>query len=154
MYRLLLPAVLLVVPVVITGQASPSATETARTLQQKYDQVKDFTADFTHTYEGGVLKKKTTERGNVQVKKPGKMRWEYTSPEKKAIVSNVPSDDEATTAVLFLAGKGNLLRDFNVVFAEAPTPGTVALRLNPKSKQRDYDWLVITVDRTSMQIRG
>ena len=172
MTRLLLPAFLLLVPVITSGQASPSATDTARALQQKYDQVKDFTADFTHTYEGGVLKKKTTERGNVQVKKPGKMRWEYTSPEKKtfvsdsrviysyvpadkqAIVSNVPSDDEATTAVLFLAGKGNLLRDFNVVFAEAPTPGTVALRLNPKSKQRDYDWLVITVDRTSMQIRG
>jgi outer membrane lipoprotein carrier protein len=172
MTRLLLPAFLLLVPVVITGQASPSATDTARALQQKYDQVRDFTADFTHTYEGGVLKKKTTERGSVQVKKPGRMRWEYTQPEKKTFVSDgrriysyvpadkqviqsaVPPDDQATTAVLFLAGKGNLLRDFNVVFADAPAPGTVALRLNPKSKQRDYDWLVLTVDRASMQIRG
>jgi outer membrane lipoprotein carrier protein len=172
MTRLLLPAFLLLVPIVSAGQASPSATETARALQQKYDLVKDFTADFTHTYEGGVLKKKTTERGSVQVKKPGRMRWEYTQPEKKTFVSDgrriysyvpadkqviqsaVPSDDEATTAVLFLAGKGNLLRDFDVVFADAPAPGTVALRLNPKKKQRDYDWLVITVDRASMQIRG
>jgi outer membrane lipoprotein carrier protein len=172
MTRLLLPAFLLLVPVVTIGQASPSATETARALQQKYDQVKDFTADFTHTYEGGVLKKKTTERGTVQVKKPGRMRWEYMQPEKKTFVSDgrriysyvpadkqviqsaVPSDDDATTAVLFLAGKGNLLRDFDAVFADAPAPGTVALRLNPKKKQRDYDWLVLTVDRASMQIRG
>ena len=57
-------------------------------MQQKYDRVKDFTADFTHTYEGGVLKKKSTERGTVQIKKPGRMRWEYTAPEKKTFVSD------------------------------------------------------------------
>ena len=173
MTRLLLPAFLLcLAPVLASGQASPSATETARALQQKYDQVKDFTADFSHTYEGGVLKKKATESGTVQVKKPGRMRWEYLRPEKKTFVSDgrriysyvpadkqviqsaVPADDEATTAVLFLAGRGNLLRDFDVVFTDAPSADTVALRLNPKKKQRDYDWLVVTVDRKSMQIRG
>jgi outer membrane lipoprotein carrier protein len=153
-------------------QARPAAADTARALQQKYDQVKDFTADFTHTYEGGVLNKKSTERGTVQIKKPGRMRWEYTSPEKKtfvsdgrkiysyipadkqAIVSDVPSDDEATTAVLFLAGKGNLTRDFNVSYADAAAGDTWALRLDPKQKQRDYDWLIIVVDRASLQIRG
>src|SRR5215218_9707856 len=122
MTRLMVPVLLALLPVVATGQAPPSATDTARALQQKYDQVKDFTADFTHTYEGGVLKKKTTERGTVQIKKPGRMRWEYAAPEKKTFISDgrriysyvpadkqviespVPSDDEATTAVLFLAG--------------------------------------------------
>jgi outer membrane lipoprotein carrier protein len=171
MTRLFLPVWLLIMPALSAGQA-PTAVDTARALQQKYDRVKDFTADFSHTYEGGVLKRKTTEQGTVAVKKPGMMRWEYRVPEKKtfvsdghtiysyipadkqAIVSDAPREDEATTAVLFLAGKGNLLRDFDVTFADAPAADRVALRLNPRQKQRDYDWLVITVDRASMQIRA
>lgn len=153
-------------------QAKPSAADTARALQQKYDRVTDFTADFTHVYEGGVLKKKASEGGTVQIKKPGKMRWDYTTPEKKefvsdghkiysyipadkqVIVSTMPSDDEATTAVLFLAGKGNLTRDFNVSYANSPSPDAIALRLDPRRKQHDYDWLILVVDRGTLQIRG
>jgi outer membrane lipoprotein carrier protein len=172
MTRLLPLALLLLLPAVAGGQARPAASDTARALQQKYDRVKDFTADFTHTYEGGVLKKKSIERGVVQIKKPGRMRWEYAAPEKKlfvsdgrtiysyipadkqAIVTKMPDDDEAATAVLFLAGKGDLVRDFDVAYADAPDPATIALRLNPRKKQRDYDWLIVTVDRTTLQLRG
>jgi outer membrane lipoprotein carrier protein len=154
------------------AQPRPAASETARALQQKYDRVKDFTADFTHAYEGGVLKKRAFERGTVEIKKPGMMRWDYTAPERKAfvsdghkvysyvpadkqvVVSSVPSDDEATTAVLFLTGKGNLTRDFDVSYADGAAPDTWALRLDPRRKQRDYDWLVLVVDRATLQIRG
>jgi outer membrane lipoprotein carrier protein len=154
-------------------QTRPPAAETARTLQQKYDRVKDFTADFTHTYEGGVLRKKSTERGTVQIKKPGRMRWDYTSPDKKlfvsdgrkvysyipadkqVIVNDIPADDEATTAVLFLAGKGDLTRDFAVSYAPgADDADSYALKLDPKQKQHDYDWLILVVDRKTMQIRS
>jgi outer membrane lipoprotein carrier protein len=172
MIRLLLPVILALVPAVAVAQPRPAAVDTARALQEKYDRVKDFTADFTHTYEGGVLKRKSVERGTVQIKKPGRMRWEYTAPEKKTfvsdgvkiysyvpadkqvIVSDVPPSDEATTAVLFLAGKGNLVRDFDVTYADTAIPGAVALRLNPRQKQRDYDWLIVVVDAASLQIRA
>ncbi len=172
MTRLLLPLTLVFVSAAAAAQSRASATDTARALQEKYDRVKDFTADFTHTYEGGVLKRKSTERGTVQIKKPGRMRWEYTSPEKKTfvsdgsqiyshvpadkqvIVSSMPSTDEATTAVLFLAGKGNLLRDFAVSYTESAIAGATALRLDPKQKQRDYDWLIVTVDPATLQIRA
>jgi outer membrane lipoprotein carrier protein len=170
----LLPLILLLLVPAQTGtRARPPAVETARAIQSKYDRVKDFTADFTHTYEGGVLKKKATERGTVQIKKPGKMRWNYTAPDKKLFVSDgrqiysyipadkqvirseMPADDEATTAVLFLAGKGNLARDFTVSYATSgETPDTWALKLEPRLKQRDYDWLVLVVDRTTLQIRS
>jgi len=153
-------------------QAKPPAVEVARALQQKYDRGTDFTADFTHVYEGGVLKKKASERGTVQIKKPGKMRWDYTAPEKKefvsdahkiysyipadkqVIISSVPSDDQATTAVLFLAGKGNLTRDFSVSYADSPSNDVTALRLDPRQKQSDYDWLILVVDKATLQIRG
>jgi outer membrane lipoprotein carrier protein len=150
---------------------SPSAQELARSIQERYDRVRDFSADFTHTYEGGILKKTTTEKGTLQVKKPGRMRWEYTYPEHKlfvsdglkiysyvpadrqVIVSSMPTEDQATTAILFLVGKGDLARDFTASFAEGGTPDVWMLKLVPKQRQKDYDWLVLGVDRQSLQIR-
>jgi outer membrane lipoprotein carrier protein len=158
----------------VTGQAQtlPPAQEVAAALQKKYDAIRDFTADFVHESQGGLLRKKQVERGVVQVKKPGKMRWDYKSPEQKlflsdghriylhvpadnqVIISPVPEQDQATTAVLFLVGKGNLTRDFNVSYVEGGGPDTYALRLQPKLPERDYDWLQLVVDRRTLQIRS
>jgi len=153
-------------------QTQPPAPEVAVALQKKYDAVKDFTADFVHESEGGLLRKKQVERGVVQVKKPGKMRWDYRSPEEKlflsdgrriylhvpadnqVIISPVPEQDQATTAVLFLVGKGNLTRDFNVSYVEGGGADSYALRLVPKLPERDYDWLQLVVDRRTLQIRS
>jgi outer membrane lipoprotein carrier protein len=160
---------------VATASADDNAVDLAQALQRKYDTVRDFSADFVHTYQGGVLHKKVTERGQVLVKKPGKMRWDYTSPEKKLFVSDgvkiysyfpedrqvivgtVPKDDRATTPVLFLAGKGNITRDFTPSIGEVPSgspPGSVALKLVPKTAQPDYDWLLLVVDRQSLTLRA
>ena len=166
---------LLTIAVVGAAAAPPTASELAATLQRKYDGVKDFAADFVHAYEGGVLRKQITERGKLQVKKPGKMRWEYTAPEEKlfvsdgvkmysyikqdkqVIVSDVPAADQATTPTLFLAGKGSLTRDFTPSLVDAPAgspPGSQGLKLVPKTRQREYDWLTLVVDPVSLAIRG
>ena len=155
--------------------ADSTASELASALQRKYDGIKDFSADFTHAYEGGVLHKQITERGHLLVKKPGKMRWDYAAPEQKqfvsdgvkmysfvpqdkqVIVASVPAEDEATTPILFLAGKGNLTRDFTASLADAPAgmpAGSRALKLVPRTHQGDYDWLVLVVDPGSLAIRG
>ena len=156
--------------------AEPTAQELAQALQKRIDGIRDFTADFVHTYEGGVLRKQVVERGRLQVKKPGKMRWEYTVPEaktfvsdgmkmysyipadKQVVVSPIPPDDEASTPTLFLAGKGSLTRDFTASMA-APPPGTPvgstrALKLVPKVRQQDYDEMVLVVDRETLAFRG
>jgi len=168
-------ALLLTLAVVGAAAAPPTPAELAATLQKKYDGVKDFSADFVHAYEGGVLRKQITERGKLQVKKPGKMRWEYTAPEEKlfvsdgvkmysyikqdkqVIVSDIPAADQATTPTLFLAGKGSLPRDFIPSFVDAPAgspPGSQGLKLVPKARQREYDWLTLVVDPVSLGIRG
>jgi outer membrane lipoprotein carrier protein len=155
--------------------AAPSAAELAQALQRKYDGIRDFSADFVHTYRGGVLRKQLAEKGRLLVKKPGKMRWRYTAPEEKlfvsdgrkiysyipqdkqVIVSTVPSDDTASAPALFLAGKGNLVRDFTSSFGEAPSgspAGTAALKLVPRTPQPDYDWLVLLVDSSTLGLRG
>ncbi len=66
----------------------PPAEDLARALQQRYDGIRDFSADFVHTYQGGVLRRKATEKGKVLIKKPGKMRWTYEAPEDKLFVSD------------------------------------------------------------------
>jgi outer membrane lipoprotein carrier protein len=158
----------------VQGASAPApAVELARSLQKKYDQVRDFSADFEHVYEGGVLKRKAIERGTVLVKKPGMMRWTYTSPEKKefvsdgrmiysyvpedrqVIVSAVPRADEASSPALFLAGKGDILRDYRPAIEALPglQASEVALKLVPGTPQPDYDWLVLVLDRASLQIR-
>ena len=158
------------------GRAADStAPELAAALQRKYDGIKDFSTDFSHAYEGGVLHKRITERGHLLVKKPGKMRWDYSAPEtkqfvsdglkmysyipqdKQVIVAAVPPDEDAPTPTLFLAGKGNLTRDFTPSLVDAPAgmpAGSRALKLVPKAKQRDYDWLTLVVDRGSLALRG
>ena len=155
--------------------AETSAPELAVALQRKYDGIRDFSADFTHAYEGGVLRKKITERGRLLVKKPGKMRWDYSEPEtkqfvsdglkmysyipqdKQVIVAPVPPDEDAPTPAMFLAGKGNLTRDFTPSLVDAPATaaaGSLALKLIPKARQRDYDWLELVVDPGTLSIRG
>lgn len=152
-----------------------SPADLARALQQKYATVRDFSADFTHTYTGGVLRKQITEKGRVLIKKPGKMRWDYTVPEvkqfisdgtklysyipadKQVIVGTVPQDDTVSTPALFLSGKGDLTRDFTASAGTLPPAlpaGTLALKLVPRTPQPDYDWLVLFVDPATLALRG
>ena len=179
--RMRIPPVLIAFALAVTGApvlaaaqapALPPAQDIAAALQKKYDGIHDFTADFAHESEGGLLRKKQIESGVVQVKKPGKMRWDYKKPEPKlflsdghriylyvpadnqVIISAVPDEDQATTAVLFLVGKGNLTRDFTVSYVDGAAPDTYALRLEPRLPERDYDWLQLVVDRRTLQLRS
>ena len=157
---------------VLTAQQQ-SAEALAQALQQRYDKVDDFRASFVQTTKGGVLRiQSKAGEGTVAVKKPGKMRWDYSKPEKQLIVSDgvrvynydpatreldvaqVPTDDQAPTATLFLSGKGNILRDFKVSKVDSPVKGTLALRLDPRKAQTDYTYLVVAFDPSSYQIRG
>ena len=168
-------AVAVSVAIATLHAADPTAPELAQALQRKYDSIKDFSADFVHAYAGGVLRKQITERGHLLIKKPGKMRWEYKSPEEKlfvsdgvkmysyvpqdkqVIVSTVPPGDRAATPMLFLAGRGNLTRDFTPSLVDAPSgtaAGLRALKLVPKTAQQDFDWLTLVVDPASLAIRG
>ena len=173
MARLFIALILLTLGSISAGaQGRPPADELARTLQQRYAKIRDFSADFVHSYRGGALRTQVTEKGEVAVKKPGMMRWVYTAPEKKTfvsdgvkiysyipqdrqvIVSSVPKGDEATTAVMFLAGKGDVARDFTPSYAEGGPAGSWALKLVPRKAERDYDTLVLALDPATLQIRA
>jgi outer membrane lipoprotein carrier protein len=100
------------------------------------------------------------------------MRWVYTSPDRKefisdgvklysyipqdrqVMVSTVPADDNGSTPALFLAGKGDISRDFTATSASSGSPGTLALKLTPRRPEADYDYLVVAVDARTLQIRA
>lgn len=149
----------------------PTADALARSLQQRYQGISDFTADFSQSYRGGVLRTRTVEQGTVSVKKPGRMRWVYTKPEKKEFVSDghrlylyVPQDrqvivrdisgEDASTSSLFLAGKGDIARDFTAAYGDSPVAGALGLKLTPRRHQPDYEYLIVALDPATLQIRG
>ena len=68
--------------------------------------------------------------------------------------SAVPPDGGATTSALFLAGKGDIVRDFIPAFADSPIPGTLALELKPRRNDPDFEYLVVIIDPATLQIRG
>ena len=152
--------------------ARPPIAELIAALQAKYDSVRNFSAAFEQTYSGGVLRTTLVERGTVLIKKPGKMRWHYTSPEEKLFVSDgvslysyipvdrqvivgtVPPGDSVSTPALFLAGRGDLSRDFVAAYDDSldPPPRTWAVELTPTRQDVDYTRLTLVVDRTSLSV--
>jgi outer membrane lipoprotein carrier protein len=172
MVRTFLVALGLCISLLASTQEAQSPEALARSLQKRYQGIRDFSADFTQTYRGGVLRTQSREEGKVAIKKPGRMRWTYVKPEKKefvsdgvkvysyipldqqVIVSCVPPDDEATTPALFLAGKGEIVRDFTPASGEAAVPGTVAVKLTPRRTDPEYEFLLVSVDPRTLQIRA
>jgi outer membrane lipoprotein carrier protein len=172
MMRIFLVAVGLSLSTLASAQESQAPDALARALQKRYQGIRDFSADFVQTYRGGVLRTQSREEGRVLIKKPGRMRWTYVKPEKKefvsdgvkvysyvpldqqVIVSSVPPDNEATTPALFLAGKGDIVRDFTPTKAEASVSGTVAVKLTPRRTDPEFEYLLVSMDPKTLQIRA
>ncbi len=109
-------------------------------IQKKYEQINNFQALFTQESEVKALNKTQLAEGEVWFKKPGKMRWNYNSPNKDQIVSDgktlwfydedeeqvieTPlgqvSETQSTTTLL--SGLGNIKKIFDASFAE---PGDI-----------------------------
>ncbi|MCC7242063.1 MAG: outer membrane lipoprotein chaperone LolA [Acidobacteria bacterium] len=163
---------LVALPAVAPAQLSDAAALATR-VQARYAIIKDFEGRFVQTYEGGILRTRTTESGTLTVKQPGRFRFVYTKPERKefvsdgvriysylvadkqVIVSPAPGPGEGTTPALFLAGRADIGSDFTASFAPLPgaADGLVTLKLVPRSPDPDYEWFGIGVDANSLQIR-
>ncbi len=161
-------------PVMAVAQPDArTAAEVQAALEARNALVMDFTADFVQTYEGGMLRSRLVERGSVKVKRPGLMRWDYIDPEPKlyladgeqfysyleldaqVMVGAMPSLEEATTAMQFLAGAGSIVDDFTAAFdvVDNQPADTIALRLDPIRSERDFEFLVVVVDQRTLAIR-
>ena len=171
MKSLFVTAIALLAAASLTAQSDPVAL--AAKVQQRYNGIRDFAGDFVQTYEGGVLRTKTTERGTMAIKRPGRIRFVYTKPERKefvsdgvrlythivadkqVIVSPAPSADDGDVPAMFMAGKSDLARDYTPTFTALPgaAPGLLTLRLVPKRADSEFESLGIGVDPKTLQIQ-
>ena len=143
----------------------------ATKVQKTYETVKDLSADFEQvTRFKGAEKTGPKSTGTIEVKKPGKMRWEFATPEKKSMVSDgktlwmydgeenqvvVNEFMQQTTSVTglnFLEGLGDLKASFDVTMAAAPADATakdaVFLSLAPKdAADVQFTNILLAVDR-------
>lgn len=155
------------------AQGTPSASDLAARIQAHYDTVHDFKAGFSQTYTSGALGQKTTERGDVKVKKPNRMDWTYAAPAKKRFIADgvrifdyepnpgdpsctvtpIPTGDQIAQGILFLAGRGNLVKDFTGTAPATQPANAWQLDLVPKVPQDDFTALTVVVDRQTLALQ-
>ena len=152
---------------------TPSANELAKSLQQRYATIKDFRADFTHQVQGAVLRTlRTTEHGEIKVKKPGRVWMTYAAPQKKDFVADgtyvytyvaadrsgtkgpMPTGDDISIAILFVAGRGDLVKDFRASMPATQPADVWHLTLTPVKRQEDFATMTLVVDRKTLVLRG
>ncbi len=162
--------VLFLGPAPVRGE-SPSLDDIVARVQQQYETNADFKAGFQQESTVKTLGKKQQAEGVVYFKKPGKMRWVFNRPikqeiisdgktlwtyrpeEKQVIVSRMTQAFESKTPSTFLAGLGNLKRDFRARFAQPPAPGkNYSLELTPVEAQGGLEKLFLIVDPKSFHI--
>lgn len=139
-------------------------------LQQKYEALESFSADFEQMFQGGGVQLR--ESGIVKMKKPGKMYWEYQQPTPKIFIADgkksyfyLPQDkqvivsdldlENASTPLLFLVGKGKIQEDFQVELEEVEKPlqaENLLVRLTPKRPQGGYSYLMLEIDPSTYLI--
>src|SRR6185437_14429206 len=107
------------------GAQTTTAHDVARALEGHYHHTQNMSAVFLETYKSGGAGIRA-ESGKVYFSQPGRMRWDYDSPEKKLFLVDgknvwyyVPADHTASrtsvkqssdwrTPLALLAGKVNL----------------------------------------------
>jgi outer membrane lipoprotein carrier protein len=164
----------------IVAVATPAAAvtplplaEVVARVQKNYDGAQSYKAKFEQSQLNATFGRTTKSSGDVNFKKPGRMRWDYALPEKKMFVSSgevlwlfEPEDKQAfrqelkqsqlPAALAFLMGKGKLADQFNIELApklEYGRPGDYRLSLKPKQPQSTYKAIYFIVDPSTFQVR-
>jgi outer membrane lipoprotein carrier protein len=146
-----------------------------KTIETRYNTVKTIEMDFEQTYIA-PNKARRTESGRLFLRKPGRMRWEYTKPDGKLFVSNgsdywyyspmarraekmkLKEAEDMQAPMAFLIGKLDFQRDFDryVVKQEGALVRITAQPRNPeKAPYREVSFLAAPDSRIEqLTVRG
>jgi outer membrane lipoprotein carrier protein len=174
-YTLDMRTMLIVAALAAVAQAQEKKPESAATVvarvQKYYDATKDLRAKFEQQIDS-ASRAPSKASGEVLLKKPGKMRWDYAKPEKKLMVSDgatlwvyEPEDEQAykqdlkgnalPAQVSFLLGEGKLDKEFDasITKLDGIAADDLALKMVPKVGTTAYRYLVFVVDGKSGQVK-
>lgn len=157
-------------PVVKPAPApAPTLEAAVAGVEGFYRKVTDFKANFTQEVRRAHLPRPLKKSGKVFFKAPGKMRWDYTQPERVYYVSDGDilwsyeqetqqcvkmrvAESELYDSLKFLFGQGDLKGSFDITAASAEA-GLVGLKLVPKKNQSNYKSLTLFADAKTFEIR-
>ncbi|MGB6973252.1 MAG: outer membrane lipoprotein carrier protein LolA [Terracidiphilus sp.] len=138
-----------------------TAHQLALRVDSHYNHLHSLRAGFTQSYQG--LGMSRTESGTLLLRKPGRMRWDYSSPAGKLFLldgkyawSYTPGDpevrrvavgnlDDLRTPLRFLLGHTQLEREVEHLRSAAASNGDYTLAGQPKGQQRSIRLLTLTV---------
>ena len=151
--------------------ALSSEQATVNAIQKSYESVLTFRATFEQRAFVKMVNRTEVAKGNVQIKKPGKMKWVYNSPDPQVLISNqknlwlyTPEDEQVTkmpvenvyssnTPALFLAGQGILTDAFDVVQVLTEKNGFTVV-FTPKEVESNLSRLILRANKNNYQITG
>ncbi|MEK6813317.1 MAG: outer membrane lipoprotein carrier protein LolA [Nitrospirota bacterium] len=151
----------------------PPLQQVVSRLETVYRETADFSAHFSQEtlLPGGTAAEKSS--GTVAIKKPSKMRWNFSAPisqeivldgthvwiyqpDQKQVVKRRQADAfPPGSATNFLAGIGRLREDFDPAFAlenRVNQHGNILLRLIPKQKDLTLTRVMLEVDPKSWAV--
>jgi outer membrane lipoprotein carrier protein len=140
---------------------APSAHELAQRVDRHYNQLHSLKAGFTESYDG--LGMQRTESGTLLLLKPGRMRWDYTSPPGKLFLLDgkyawfyVKGDpqvqrmeskqlDDLRSPLRFLLGHTELEKEMSSLTVAPAAAGRFTLSGQPKGQEKRVSRLTLTV---------
>jgi outer membrane lipoprotein carrier protein len=172
--RLPLLALLAVLLPAGAGAAAVSLDDAVRRIEATYGRVTDLRAVFEQAAFNRTLGRTIEARGTLYLKKPGKLRWEYSTPTPQEIVSdgtrlwvytrelrqvNVSAAPQALAgpAGSFLQGLGQVRAHFHARFLNPAQPtdadGLVVVDLTPKEPPALLARLILSLDPREWLVR-
>ena len=142
--------------------AQDSAKEMAARVDRHYNQLHSLKAGFTESYQGMGVKR--TESGTMLLLKPGRMKWDYTSPQGKIFlldgkfawfytrgdrqVQRIPAKelDDLRSPLRFLLGHTELEKEMNNLTVAAAPNGGFTLTGQPKGQEKRVTRVSLTVN--------
>ncbi|MGA3080104.1 MAG: outer membrane lipoprotein carrier protein LolA [Terracidiphilus sp.] len=144
------------------GQGSPpTAHELAQRVDRHYNQLRSLKAGFTESYEG--LGMRRAESGTLLLLKPGRMKWDYSSPAGKLFlldgkfawfysrgdsqVQRIPAKelDDLRSPLRFLLGHTELEKELNNLTLAPAAEGRFTLTGQPKGQEKRVNRIALTV---------
>ncbi|HEX3035587.1 MAG TPA: outer membrane lipoprotein chaperone LolA [Thermodesulfobacteriota bacterium] len=157
------------------GQENKELDVIINKVQAKYEKINEFHAKFTQESTVKALDQVQEAEGEVWLKKPGKMRWNYYEPtkeeyvsdgstlwfynheEKQIIESTLQDVTDTNTATTFLSGLGDIEEQFNPRFSNGSLSNDnnyYMIDLIPIGDDEGYNKVTIAVDKESMLVRN
>lgn len=141
--------------------APPSARELAQRVDAHYNALHSLKADFSETYQGIGIQR--VESGTLLLRKPGRMKWEYSVPPGKLFVldgkyawfyaagdpqvQRLPAKelDDLRSPLRFLLGHTELEKEMNALSLAPAAQGNWTLSGQPRGQENRVKKLTLTV---------